>query len=202
MSNLEKQIAAALTGKIELDALDKLIRATEQAIFAVEEEAEAEYERSFDIVAAPDGKAAREAAAATAFAVERLRTALPDLQARYKQIADAERREQWRARRAPLAAERDQLAGEFAEYYPRVERDLPDLLERIARNDRAIAALQDDAPDNSSAEFLLGAELKARGLTAFSRDAPSITKAMRLPRFAADAHLAWPPDLPWNRGLL
>jgi hypothetical protein len=95
-----------------------------------------------------------------------------------------------------VRADRDQLAAEFAEIYPDIEKRLSDLIGRIADNDREIAWVNSGRlPDEE--KRLLFAELVGRGLAGFVRNGvqtPSIVEELRLPRFQSDTfeQYAWP----------
>ncbi len=192
-TDLEKKITSALAeSDIASDDIAALLQETEAAIVAADEAAKLEAERALDPSRSPDPVKARAAMENAAFAANRLRTMVPRLQARYNQIAKAEDLERWRGQRAAIEVTRDALAAEFSEVYPEIERKLVDLLSRMAINDADIARLHTDAPDGTGNEFLLGPELTARGLAAFSREDPSIAGELRLPSFEGDRRV-WPP---------
>ena len=66
-----------------------------------------------------------------------------------------------------------------------------DLLGRIVKNDLKISALHSRRPDTVG-EFVRSAELIARDLQSFSRDTPSLVKALELPSWSGGKP-AWPP---------
>jgi hypothetical protein len=188
---LEHRITSALTGDIRAADLAMLITETGRAFTEAETAAEQARERALDPVCSPDGKSARETVVSAEFARDRLQTVLPRLRARYRDVAAAEYLTEWRAKYETLKVERDALAAEFRAIYPGFERAISDLFSRIAANDAEISRLHHARPANTSLH-LLGAELVARELDQFSRDEPSIALRLTLPKFAADARLAWP----------
>jgi hypothetical protein len=92
---LEKQIAAALVDDIASADLATLINEIETAISEADASAEAERAKALDPLLSPDPKAAREAMQAAEFARDRLRTVLPRLKERHKQIAAREYLTEW-----------------------------------------------------------------------------------------------------------
>ena len=116
---------------------------------------------------------------------------LPRLHARYEAVVAGEEFAAWRAKYEALKVERDTPAAMFAEVYPECERKLIDLLTRCSQLDATLFRLH-HARAAGVRLHLLEPELVARGLDRFTRDQPSIARELRLPRFAADARLAWP----------
>jgi len=83
-------------------------------------------------------------------------------------------------------------ADEFREVYPPCAMKIADLFTRMAAFDEKLSGLHSARPAGVSGH-LPGAELTARGLDAFTRDQPSITKTAQFPEFANSAQMAWPP---------
>ena len=109
-------------------------------------------------------------------------------------LAGAEARERyqaWKERYDVLEAARDLLAEDLRSLYPDLVHKLIDLLGRIAVNDAAISALHMDRPSGVPLH-LKTAEQKARNIDSFTGAAPSITKKLQLPLWAADERLAYP----------
>jgi hypothetical protein len=192
MSNLERRVATALTDDLRSTDIEALIRETERAIVDAEATVEAERKRALDPVLSPDAHAARETMASAEFARERLRKVLPRLQARCREIADAEYFKKWHAEYETLKARRDGLAIEFRETYPAVVETLVDLLNRMGANNAELSRLHQTRQPGVSLN-LIEAELVARGLDGFSRDQPSIAKQLMLPKFEQSELMAWPP---------
>jgi hypothetical protein len=136
-----------------------------------------------------------EAMQAAEFARDRLRTVLPRLKERHRQIAAQEYLAEWRADFETLKEERDALAAELGEVYPRFESQLTRLFARIAANDERLSRLHQARPAGV-ALHLRSAELEARGLEGFTRSEPSIAERLKLPTFEPGERLAWPPQQP------
>ena len=77
------------------------------------------------------------------------------------------------------------------ECWPQMEASIVGLLGRIVENDLKISALHSRRPDTVG-EYVRGAELIARDLQSFSRDTPSLVKALELPSWSGRTP-AWPP---------
>ena len=189
-SNLESRIAIGLSST-EITAADlvALITETECAITEADAAAAMARKNALDITVRPDPGPAREEMLEAQFRAERLRNVLPRLQQRHHEIADREYLASWWARRAVLEPKRDGLAAELQELWSHVER-LPDLLRRIAANDAEISGLMQSRPSGVGGD-LLSAELVARGLPAYSRDAQPLAKELYLPGLSGGR--AWPP---------
>jgi hypothetical protein len=183
--SLEQRIAAALQSDAAVTSTDvaALIEEAEAGI------AKADRESAVDQTLSLDPKAARQAMADAAFAANRLRTLLSKLQVRYQQVADQERATAWLAEHDALERERDALAQEMAEVYPRAVAQIEDIFVRTNANDEALSELHQARPAGVR-QHLGSAELRARGLDSFSRDTPSLRTSGALVRFGQ-----WPPSL-------
>ena len=94
---LENRIATALAAiDITSTDLSQLVVEAEAAISAADNAAEDERAKALDPALSPDPKAARQAMEDAAFMRDRLKTLLPRLQTRYREIADAEALAAWR----------------------------------------------------------------------------------------------------------
>jgi hypothetical protein len=196
MLMLEQEIVAALAdANISSNDLSSLIERTEAAIAQADAAAIAERTKALDPVLSPDAKAAREAMAAAEFNRDRLHTLLPRLQERLQQIQAAEYAARWEADFEQVEARRNELVQEYAATYPRLVAQLVDLFERIEAVDKEASRINGSAP-SCEHRRLLGVELSARGLDGFTRDEPSIARAVQLPDFERSAVLAWPPPKP------
>ena len=189
---LEQRIIAALDAEIGSNDLAALIEETEAAIIAADETAAVERERALDPALSTDPAEARAAMEDATFTANRLRTLLPRLQRRHQEVVTAERLQQWRADYEIHKVKRDTLAEEFREAYPRAVSQLVDLLARMAANDAELSQLHLRRAAGVSLH-LRSAELEARNLESFSRDAPSITTELRLPDWDHPPKMAWPP---------
>jgi len=117
---------------------------------------------------------------------------LPRLQAKYRAVEAEEDRREWQARYEALKVERDKLADELRATYPPAVARIADVLGRAADLDRRLSALHQSRPSGAKGQ-LLSAELKARELSEFSSDEPSISHELKLPSWTESNKLAWPP---------
>jgi hypothetical protein len=150
-----------------------LVAETETAIVAADENAKLEQERVFDPLASPDPKAAREAMQAAEFMQTWLRSALLRLQRRLRETQERERRAKWYAEYEALKSKRDALAAEFREVYTEFEARVVDLVIRMTANNAEISNLH-LARSSGVKLHLLEAELVARSLESFTREASGI----------------------------
>jgi hypothetical protein len=194
-TTLEQRIATVLSSDTTSDVVAILITEVETAIVAADNAAEAEREKALDPIASPDAAKAHEAMQMVEFSRDRLRTALPRLQARLEQLQAEEYLTQWRSDYEKLKVKRDGLAEELRAIYPVFETKITDLLTRIAANDAELSRLHQARP-GGVALHLLGAELVARDLERFRSLEPSIAQELKLPTFAPGQRLAWPPSQP------
>ena len=192
MSALERRIAAALTDEINSDDLAALIAEVEEALVRADKAAEAARKKSLDLVASPNSTKAREAMHAAEFARDRLHNALPDLQVRHEQVADAEYYAAWRAEYDVLAPEGDSLAAELAEKYPQWETEISDLFDRISKYQEKMSRLHERRPAGSRLH-LTDPELLARGIDHFTKASPSLLAELQLPAFGPNKQSSWPP---------
>jgi hypothetical protein len=193
-AQLEKKIVTALTAEPPppLDRLLTLISEVESGIIAAESAAELAREQFLDPIATPDANAGRAKLESKQFISARLRTLLPKLQERAHAVQAEENRKDWQVDFARCAEERNQLAAELRETYPKVVSQLVSLFSRIRANDLALSDLHGSRPDGAKGT-LLSAELTARNLSEFNRDQPSLTRDLRLPEWQESCRLAWPP---------
>jgi hypothetical protein len=194
-ATLEQRIATVLSSDTTSDVVAILITEVETAIVAADNAAEAEREKALDPIASPDAAKAHEAMQMVEFSRDRLRTALPRLQARLEQLQAEEYLTQWRSDYEKLKVKRDGLAEELRTIYPEFETKITDLLTRIAANDAELSRLH-QARQAGIALHLLSAELVARDLERFTAREPSIAQELKLPTFAPGQRLAWPLPQP------
>ena len=190
---LEQRVVASLTADDppKLDQLLTLIADVEAAIIEADNTAEIARAEFFDPIQTPDIHTARDRMEATQFVAERLRSLLPRIQQKAREAECEADRQEWLIDFAALAEQRNALAKELRELYPRVEAQLVSLFARIAANDSALSAVHGSRPDGAKG-FLLGAEQVARGLDAFTRDEPSITRELQIPSWTKSCRLSWP----------
>jgi hypothetical protein len=195
MSTLEERIATALSEDIASADVEALIAETDAAIAAADVAAEAERVKALDPIASPDAAKARTAMEDAAFTRERLRTVLPRLQARLKQVVAAEYAAKWEPDFKRVEADRDALAAEMREAYSAAVARLVDLFQRAAECDRECARINGAAPYGDNRR-LLKVELTARGVKGLLQPDVWIAQELRLPYFTRDSGpiYAWPPS--------
>src|ERR1035437_6384946 len=192
-TTLEQRIATVLSSDTTSDVVAILITEVETAIVAADNAAEAEREKALDPIASPDAAKAHEAMQMVEFSRDRLRTALPRLQARLEQLQAEEYLTRWRSDYEKLKVKREGLAEELRTIYPEFETKITDLFARIAANDAELSGLHQARP-GGVALHLLGAELVARDLERCTIREPAIAQGLKFPTFAPGQRLAWPPQ--------
>ena len=115
---LENRITTVLAA-IDITSTDlhQLVVEAEAAISAADNAAEDERAKALDPALSPDPKAARQAMEDAAFMRDRLKTLLPRLETRYREIADAEALSAWTAEADGLQARRLTLGTEFKKVF-------------------------------------------------------------------------------------
>ena len=119
--SLEQQCVTALTGNGTDQSpaeLLTLIADTEAGIAKADAAAERARQDFLDPIQTPDINAGRARVEAVEFTGDRLRSLLPRLQDRYRELANAEARADWRSKDETLERERDQIAEEIKQIYP------------------------------------------------------------------------------------
>jgi hypothetical protein len=138
-----QKIASALADDISSGDLAALISETEAAIAKADATADEERTKALDPVLSPDATSAREAMQAAEFARDRLRTVLPRLQNRLREVQLEEEFARWLPRRNAAMARRDELAAKLREVYPPfIQAIVPLLLEIEEVDDPHRAHLQ------------------------------------------------------------
>jgi hypothetical protein len=132
-----------------------------------------------------------------AFTRDRLRTALPRLQVRLKEVEAAEYAAHWEPDYQHVKAVRDELATEMREVYPAAVAQLVDLFQRAAECDRECSKISGSAPYGEHRR-LLKVELAARRTQGLLQPDVWIAETLRLPAFPRETGpvLAWPPPPP------
>jgi hypothetical protein len=198
-STLESRIATALTATdIKSSNLATLIAETEAAITTADKIAEEERTKALDPIASPDATKAREAMQAAEFSRDRLRTVLPRLQAKHKEVNEQEHAVAWTADYAAVKARRDAAAQMLRERYPAIVDELVTLMTNIASTDKEVERVNAAAPYGDHPR-LRGTELTARGLDRLMQPDVSIAQELKLPNFtrgAGEALLAYPLPQP------
>jgi hypothetical protein len=151
-ASLEQRIATGL-GATDVTAADlgQLIAETEAAITAADKTAEAERTKALDPALSPDPKAAREAMQDAEFCRDRLKTLLPRLQQRHKEITEAEALAAWKVDAAELEKRRVALGVEFRKFYPGMINRIIDHLHDMRAIDKEIDDLNLRRPHGADA---------------------------------------------------
>jgi hypothetical protein len=189
---LERRISSALTNAATADHLSALISETESAIIEADATAKAERQKALDPQASPDLKTARAAMEDAQFARDRLRTVLPRLQQRHEEVTAAEYLVAWKETFSRLKIVRDEISEELSQY-PDLVAKIANVFGRAVALDAELSRLHQARPAGV-ALHLLGAELMARGLEAFSAAQPSIASLLKLPDFTHSEKMVWPPS--------
>ena len=168
-ATLEQRIAAALADndKIDSSALATLIAETEAATTAADEAAIKSREQALDPITSPDPTKARAAMEAAAFTRDRLRTVLPRLQQRLKEVCSQEEYTRWVAGYEQTKAKRDAAAAELRTLYPEFASKLVDLLLRIEVVDREVERVRSavsSGDERAFATMMAGGEKYLRGV--------------------------------------
>jgi predicted transcriptional regulator len=205
LPTLERRIGAALTSTdITSTDLAALIAETESAIATADKTAEEERAKALDPALSPDPKAAREAMQDAEFSRDRLKTLLPRLQARHKQLRAKEYEARWYAELEEVEAKRDALVEEL-HVYPAMVAKLVDILSRIPAIDADVSRINGSAPSGVK-DRLLKVEQQARGVEGFGvsgawdpRGLLALAADLKLPKFEEDGNryqYSWPPPQP------
>lgn len=148
-------------------------------------------ERALDpTIIGTDAHAARNELNDLAFRLDRLQEAERRLRDLLQVAKDSERQAKRQEEYDLARKERDDLATELAEVYPRMSEKLAELARRIRASDERIERLNHRALPNG-ASYLQPVELVARGLRGFNdgpQSVPRIASELRLPSFRYSAH--------------
>ena len=134
---LENRIAAALAATdITSSDLSQLFVEADAAITAADKTAEEERTKALDPALSPDPKVARQAMEDAAFTRDRLKTLLPRLQTKHKEVADAEALTAWMAEANELGERRFAMGTEFKTVFSKLIDDIVDRLWEMRDLDR------------------------------------------------------------------
>ena len=202
---LEQTISAALSAAdVKSSDLADLITETESAIATADKTAGEERAKALDPALSPDPKAAREAMQDAEFSRDRLKTLLPRLQARHKQLQAEEYEARWYAELEEVEAKRDALVEELR-VYPAMVAKLVDILSRIPAIDAEVSRINGSASAGVK-DRLRKVEQQARGVEGFGVSGAwdphgllSLAADLKLPKFEEDGNryqYSWPlPEL-------
>ena len=167
---------------------------TESVIVAADQAAAAERERAHDPALSPDPASAYQAMQTAGFVAERLRTLKPRLQQRLCEAEAAEASARWASEYERVKTMVENAACKFAEY-PELAAKLIDIFRDAEAVDQEVGIINSSAPPGEHRR-LRQTELVARGLEAFSRSNPAISKTVQLCDWADSDQLIWPPPKP------
>jgi hypothetical protein len=194
-ARLEKRVASALSESITSDACRQLLVDATNAMDIAEKDVVRVTKQALDPLEVADPNRARAMLESATFSRDRLKSLLPRLQARLVEIEAAEYLKQWEASFREVEKERDAVAEEFRQTYPRIVVELVELLAVMKATDERCSQVNGQAPIGTTGR-LLSTELTARGRHGFSRDDPAIAQVLQLPEFEHSGKMAWPPKQP------
>lgn len=195
---LQEEIARAFSRSTPSELVASLIERAQSAVKAADERAATAREAALNpaLSGAEVDQRRREMEDAV-FQSDRLAEATSQLGGRLKEmLREEEDAARW-CRYEQAKLDRDALAAEINDLYPVISRQLADLAERIAANDRAVE-LTNNVKLPTGAPRLKTAEALARdlaGVPAVDPNAPRIAKSLRLPAFVQKPNrpYEWPP---------
>jgi hypothetical protein len=188
---LEHRISSAIgNGSASSGDLVELIETAQRAAEAAATDATTARDKA-TLDLGTDVGAASATIAAAELRERRLQAALPRLRNKLTEVLEAERHARWRADFERTEKRRDAAATKFAKACPELLAGLVELLRETATVDTACQRVNSLA--GSGEPHLLGVELTARHLDAFSSVLPSISATVRLPDFQHSATMMWPP---------
>jgi hypothetical protein len=188
--SIEQRLAAALTNDaVSLETVAELIVEAEHAALQAEATADQVRGRSLEDLTC-DVEEPSKIVAAAELRRDRLRIALPKLRAKLATALAREIEERWLARAARLQTKIDALATEFRDTYPPAVQTLLDLFIRCRELEAEVSMHNSQAP--AGGHHLLGPELTARCMLAFSTKEPSVIMGTVL-LDPHDSKQIWPP---------
>jgi DNA repair exonuclease SbcCD ATPase subunit len=194
VTSLEERITQAFSDDVPSDEIGALIEEAEAAADAVAKAAEQSREQALDPALSPAGvEKARTEMEAVAFRRDRLAVAVRRLR---EQLDVARQREENAARQAVYDAareERNAVAADLARRWPKLEREMVRLLERLEASDEAIRLANARLPTGWGP--ITSADLVARDTPPVvgGQEVPRLVRT-KLPAFRFDpaAPYAWP----------
>ena len=198
MPTLEDKIADAFIQSTPSKLIARLIGQAQDAAAAADKQAAKARDDALNpALSGSDLERARCEMDDAAFRRDRLTAAALRLDDRLKEMLRAEEDARRQVEYDRAKAERDALASEIKEVYPALARQLAELANRMAANDRTLELIN-RARRPTGAPALKLAETLARELsnvTAAGPDAPRIAKMLRLPAFVQQPNrpYEWPP---------
>jgi hypothetical protein len=191
--SLEQKVSAALTNDAITPAeVEALANELDVGIAEAERLASKLHEDVHDPQLYPDRREAKVQLDDAEFAVGRLLTLRPRLERRLAAVETAEEFARADAEYQRLKVKRDAAAAAFAKYPDLVAQSV-EILHTARAFDAECDRFNSAAPGGEHRR-LLGVELVARGLSAFSIYQPEISAAVHLPEFDNSELTAWPPQ--------
>jgi hypothetical protein len=189
---LEQRIVVALRDSIKSDAVAALIQEVEAAAQAADENATQAREEALDPAVVVDTAKVGAAVVTAELTRDRLRAALPRLQARHKELAEAEYVAAWMVDVKRVESLRDEMAEELERVYPAAVGQLVDLMVCIAGVDKEVSHINRHRPSGPDYPHLHAVERWVRGHL-LQPDVPIATE-LRLPHLHRNGGpvLAWP----------
>jgi hypothetical protein len=200
---LDERIAYTLKGDNEIASAEigELLADVEAAAKAADETASKAHREALDPTRIVDAKSVAATVAAAALQRDRYQAALPRLEERRKQIAEAEYYRSWAETRDEVQAQRDELVRELRERYPVLARELIEMVSKIAPTDAMIDQVNKGRPDGEHS--LQQTECLARDVLNFGvanhGGLLSLTTELKLPKFKSDDNAyqyMWPQRVP------
>jgi hypothetical protein len=199
MSSLETRIAAALKmPDVTSAALDTLITEVAAASAAADAELATTRKRALDPIASPDIHKAKAAVEIAEFASDRLKSLLPRLEQRLRQVSEQEAYAAWAAEFDALpprhAAAAAQLRAIYCEFAPKLmdalltAQDVDDEVRKVMAAKPVLLS-----QSNGDGRNLPTVELSARNLKTIAQGC-SLMKDLKIPLWDSPSVLAWPPS--------
>ena len=119
---------------------------------------------------------------------------MPPLARALAAVREREEYDRWLPEYEAVEAERDALAQEVADVYPKLAEPMVDLFQHAAAVDAKVQQVTGMAANLvNEPRRLLGVELTARGLKGFTGNNPSLAERVQLPEFKEGSKMVWPP---------
>lgn len=200
-ASLAEENRIVLMHDVTSDRVKLALTATRARLELIEGETQAAHQRAMSPTADDaEIRAARAEVTDLAFERERLANAVEHLTERHASLAAAELRASQQEEHAAAKAERDALAVEIAEVYPKLTAQLIDLFTRLDANDARLGAVN----KAGGGERLESAEVAARGCAGnfiwpLGRGAGNVTRlsSTKLPNLNQHGY-AWPLRDQWS----
>jgi hypothetical protein len=200
--DIDERVRAALKADdISSADLSQLILDVETAAREADATASKVHQDALDVTKIIDAAKVGADVAAARLRSDRYQAALPRLEERRKQIAEAEYYRSWAVIRDDVEAQRNALVRELRERYPVLARELIEMVSKIAPTDAMIDQVNKGRPDGEHS--LQQTECLARDVLNFGvanhGGLLSLTTELKLPKFKSDDNAyqyMWPQRVP------